>query len=94
MKSTYDSESNAAYFYVLPPEVKRHAKIQRKISYAEEGTGNSEDFVLDFDPDGKLVGFEVCNAARFLRPETIAAAEDITDRRPMHERPALGEDDE
>ena len=65
MHATYDPESNAAYVYIVD-------KIESGEAVAQEIV--SDDITLDFDRWGKLLGIEILNARRVLRPSILFRA--------------------
>lgn len=83
MRVTYDKDANAAYIYVVDPIKRGEAQHRKTLSFSGDQNRAMADFVLDFDTDGKLLGIEVLSAQRFLRDETLIAAEDITDKNPV-----------
>lgn len=65
MRVTYDAESNAAYVYLVDSIAPGEAEAQHVIS---------DDLIIDYDRYGKLLGFEILNARRILRPSVISQA--------------------
>lgn len=64
IKVTYDRKANAVYIYL----------IENRQSVMSKELG---DFVLDFDEDSKLIGFEILNASRWLSPGILSGAEQV-----------------
>ncbi|MBU2664749.1 DUF2283 domain-containing protein [Actinoplanes bogorensis] len=70
MHSTYDAEADAAYFTVA----ERDAPALEQVVVERPGRG---DIVLDFDPEGRLLGVEVIGARSLLHPTVLAEAEQL-----------------
>jgi uncharacterized protein YuzE len=62
---THDPRANAAYVSLVNDIAPGEAVRQQVVG---------EDFVLDFDSAGKLLGIEVLDARRLLRESTLAGA--------------------
>lgn len=65
MKIEYDKEADAAYIYLKYPLKDGECKQTKELS---------EDIILDYDADGKLIGVEVLNASKRLNKEVIQEA--------------------
>lgn len=74
MKMTYDRQADAFYAYLAP----EHTPVGRRNGGKTVEATNS--ILLDFDVGGRLCGVEVLSASRQIHAETLAAAEDITNR--------------
>ena len=70
LRVTYDSSVNAAYIYFVDSIGPGESKRQRACECPDDGT-----IIFDFDEFGRVLGLEVLNADRSLRPETLAEAE-------------------
>jgi uncharacterized protein YuzE len=71
VRITYDDSADAAYIYLVDSIDAGGVDNTFPIDPTEiDGMIN-----LDFDSDGRLVGVEVLDASRFLRPETLALAQ-------------------
>jgi uncharacterized protein YuzE len=75
MRVTHDAEADAAYVYLVD-EIGRGEVAK---SHVADIALENAALTVDFDSNGRVLGIEVLGASRVLRPETIQAAEDITD---------------
>jgi uncharacterized protein YuzE len=57
----YDREVDAAYVRLS----------QNKVDVSEQV---SDDLIVDFDDEGRIVGLEILDASRHLAPDTLNAA--------------------
>ncbi len=62
MKLEYDKDANAAYIY-LESKIK-NGEVKKTIEL-------NDNIILDFDVNGKLLGFEILNANEVLNEKTL-----------------------
>jgi uncharacterized protein YuzE len=77
VRVTHDAEADAAYVYLVD-EIARGEVADSRVA---DIPLDRAALTVDFDADGRVLGIEVLGASRVLRPETLQAAEDITQRR-------------
>lgn len=73
---THDAEANAAFIYLVD-KIENGEAVE---SHAADIEMCGASIVVEFDADKKILGIDVSGADLALRPETIAAATDITRR--------------
>jgi uncharacterized protein YuzE len=66
MHVTYDQESNAAYIHLAENIEPGQACTQEIVT---------DDIVLDYDDEGKLLGIEILHARRILRADVLLQVE-------------------
>ncbi len=72
MHLAYDPEANAAYVYLVDRIEDGEAETQQHSIIPPGGEG---EITLDYDAAGRLLGIEVLDADRVLRPEVLTRAE-------------------
>jgi uncharacterized protein YuzE len=77
VRVTYDAEADAAYVYLVD-EIARGDVAETQVA---DIPLDQAALTVDFDADGRVLGIEVLGASPVLRPETMQAVEDITQRR-------------
>ncbi|WP_113701012.1 DUF2283 domain-containing protein [Nonomuraea lactucae] len=70
MRIEHDAENDVAYVYLVDEIGEGDADAQLLV----EREGMPGELVLDFDTEGRLLGFEVLGASAILRPEVLALA--------------------
>ena len=66
MKLEYDKEVDAAYIYVVDSIHDGAAKKTVRVS---------EEIIIDFDGNGKLLGVEVLNASKIINKKVLLEAQ-------------------
>ena len=74
---TYDSEADAAFIYLVD-EIEP-GEIAGEYSVVPDTAGENASLIIQRDTRKRVLGIEILGASRLLKPETIAAAEDITE---------------
>jgi uncharacterized protein YuzE len=72
---TYDAQANAVYIHIVELEDIEAAE-------AESQQFVTDDITLDYDRQGKLLGIEILNARRMLRPSVLFRAARIAESGP------------
>lgn len=75
MTIRYDAEVDAAYISIGRLPLPGEATDQVPDIHGPRREG---EIVLDFDSEGHLIGIEILQASRLLRPEDIRRAEDAS----------------
>lgn len=68
---TYDAEADAAYVYVMPKDASRVVATTRFCNIELDAAS----IMVDFNADGKIVGFEILGANQLIPPEALGESE-------------------
>lgn len=72
MRMTYDPDVKAAYIYLVDTIAEGESVITQHSIFTR---GKQSELILDFDVNGHLLGIEILDADRIIRPELLKAAD-------------------